>query len=124
MLAKYAKCVCWKIGNNYFQVNLFCIYWGRSMAFISHSALIYSRGTYETSTRNNFGPTKIPTRKNLDPRNAHEKTFQTHEIPTRKNFGPTKYPRGTVARWHEAHETHDGMSSTEFSTLVYNLFDE
>ena len=67
------------------------------MAFISHSALIYSRGAYETSTRNNFGPTKIPTRKNLDPRNAHEKKFQTHKIPTRKNVGPTKYPRGTVA---------------------------
>ena len=89
------------------------------MAFISHSLLIYSRGTYEKYTRKKFGPTKIPTRKSLDPRNTHEKKFQTQEIPTRKDFGPTKYPQqkikdprrhgGTMARsprdprWHETH---------------------
>ena len=49
-----------------------------------------------------------------------------HEITTRKKFGPTKYPReklrtheGTVARWYEAHETHDGTRPTKFSTLKY-----
>ena len=30
----------------------------------------------------------------MDPRNTHQKKFETHEIPTRKVFGPTK------ARWH------------------------
>ena len=83
-----------------FLVNLLCIYWGRSTAFISHFSLIYSRGTYETSTRKNFGPTKIPMRKNLDLRSTDEEKIWTHKIltkknfkPTRKNLGPTKYPR-------------------------------
>ena len=89
--------------------------------------------------RNNSGPAKIPTRKNLDPTNTYTKKFQTHEILTIKNLGPTKNPqeksldprnthqkklrahKGMVARWHE---THDGMRPTEFSTLVYNLFEE
>ena len=54
----------------------------------------------------NFGLTKIPTRKKLDPRNTHRKKFWTHEIPTRKNLdpqnthekklGPTKYPREKI----------------------------
>ena len=72
---------------------------------MSHSSLIYSPGTYKTSTR-----------KIMDPRNTYEKKFQTHEkkfgtheIPTRKNYGPTK------ARWH------DGTRPTEFSTLIFVL---
>ena len=32
-------------------------------------------------------------RKNLNPRNTHERNFWTHEIPTKKAFGPTKYSR-------------------------------
>ena len=95
--AKCSKCVDWKIGNNYFQINLFCIYWGRSTAFISHSSLIYLRGTYENSTRKHFEPTKVPTRKKLDPRDTHDKKFGTHEkklwthkILTTKNYGLAK----------------------------------
>ena len=53
-------------------------------SFISPSLLIYSQGTYETSTRKNFEPTKYP-----------QKKFQTREILTRKKLGTTK------ARWHE-----------------------
>ena len=78
---------------------------------------------------------KMLTRKNLDPRNTHDKKFQTHEISTRKNLGPTKYPRektldprnthekkvrtheGTVARWQEAQETLDDKRLTEFSNF-------
>ena len=106
------------IGNNYFQVNLFCIYCGRSTPFISYSSLIYWWGTYETSTRKDFRPTKILTRKNLDPRNTHEKKFQTHEIPTRKKL---QTHESTVARWYEAQETHDGTRLTEFSTIVKSI---
>ena len=43
----------------------------------------------------------------LDSRNTHKKKLRFHE--------------GTVARWHEAHETHDGTRPTEFSTLLRNL---
>ena len=64
-------------------------------------------------TRGNFGPTKYPREKTLDPRNTHEKKFGTHEIPTRKNLDPTKYPQshdGIMAldprdpRWNTNHE--------------------
>ena len=33
----------------------------------------------------------------LDPRNTHEKEFETHEIPTKKYFRPTKYPREKIS---------------------------
>ena len=39
---------------------------------------------------------EIPTRKILDPRNTHEKKFETHKISMRKNVGPTKYPREKI----------------------------
>ena len=35
-----------------------------------------------------------PQEKIWDPRNTHEKKFETHEIPTRQTLGPTK------AQWH------------------------
>ena len=41
----------------------------------------------------NFGPTKYPREKIVDPRNTHEKKLCSHEIPARKNLGPTKYPQ-------------------------------
>ena len=106
--------------------------------FISH--LVNHKVPMKHAREKNFGLTKIPTRKKLDPRN-------THEIPTRKNLdsqnthkkksGPTKYPRekisdsrnshvknfrtheGTMARWHETHESHDGTRPTGFSTLIF-----
>ena len=88
------ECVCVeKLETIIFLVNLFCIYWGRSTAFISHFSLIHSRGIYETSTRKNFGPTKIPTRKNLDPRSTDEEKIWTHKILTKKNFKPTRKPK-------------------------------
>ena len=81
------------------------------------------------------------------PKKYHKKNFSTHDIPRRKNFGPRRYPRekiwthkiptiknildqwntlekkcwthkGTVARWHESHKTHDGRRPTEFNTLA------
>ena len=64
---------------------------------------------HEIPTRKNFRPTKYPREKILDPRNTHEKNFRTHE--------------GTMARWHETHETHDGTRPTEFSTLNVNEHD-
>ena len=61
----------------------------------------------------------IENHKILDPRNTHQKKFETQEIPTRKYSEPTKYPRknfsdplrhdGTVARDPQdprRHETH------------------
>ena len=77
------------------------------MAFVSYLSLIYSLGTYKTSTRKKFGPMKIPTRKNLDPQYTHEKKLGTNE--------------GTVARWQDAYETHNGTRSTEFSTLIFKV---
>ena len=84
--------------------------------FYKSSLKIIKFWTNETPMRKNFGSTKYPQEKILDPRNTHEKKFETPEIPTRKYFGPTKYPRekfsdprrhdGTVAqepRWHETH---------------------
>ena len=50
---------------------------------------------------------KIPTRKNLDPQYTHEKKLGTNE--------------GTVARWQDAYETHNGTRSTEFSTLIFKV---
>ena len=47
------------------------------------------RNTHEKK----FWTHEILARKNLDPRNTLEQKFRTHEIPMRKNFGPTK------ARW-------------------------
>ena len=78
----------------------------------------------------------IHKKKTLNPRKHPRGKVWTHKIPTRKNFAPTKYPRekmrdprnthekklrpqeGTVTRWHETHETHNGKRLTEFSTLV------
>ena len=54
-----------------------------------------------------MGPMKYPQKKISDPRNTHEKKLRTHE--------------GTVARCHEAHETHDGTRLTEFSKLVKSI---
>ena len=76
-------------------------------------------------------PRDIHVKKILDPRNTHERKFDTHEIPTRKNFGTLKYPREkssnpqknfglTKARWHYTHETHDRTRPTECSTLGCN----
>ena len=125
-----------KLETIIFLVNLLCIYWGRSTAFISHFSLIYSRGTYETSTRKNFGPTKIPTRKNLDPRSTDEEKIWTQKIltkknfkPTRKNLGPTKYPRektldiptiyprGKITQQFFPHDSHNNLFS--FSILLH-----
>ena len=78
---------------------------------------VYSRGTYETSTRKKLwthenthekksGPMKYPQEKNLDPRNTHEKKLPTYE--------------GTKARWHDgtrSYETYDGTRPTEFTTF-------
>ena len=54
-----------------------------------------------------LGPTKYPQKNTLDPRNTHEKKLWTHE--------------GTMARWHKAHEIHDGTRPTEFSTSIQVL---
>ena len=54
-----------------------------------------------------MGPMKYPRKKVSDPRNTHEKKLRTHE--------------STVARWYEAHETHDGTRLTEFSTIVKSI---
>ena len=44
----------------------------------------------------NFEPMKIPTRKNFDSRNTHEKKCWTHKIAARKSFRSTKYPREKI----------------------------
>ena len=63
--------------------------------------------------RENFGPTKYPREKILDPRNTQEKKFETHEIPMRKYFRPTKYPR-------EKFRTHEGtMADSRFISSSY-----
>ena len=68
--------------------------------------MTYLRNIHEKKI---FGPKKYPREKSL-----------THEIPTKKFFGPTKFwtHKGTVARWHETHETHNGTRPTEFTTLI------
>ena len=98
----------------------------------------------------NFGTTKYPREKILNPRNTHEDKFCTHEIPmgkkiwaheipTKINFGPTKCQKkkrldsgnnheknfrttkGTMGRLHK---TLDGIRLTEFSTpLSKSLLD-
>ena len=104
-----------------FLVNLLCIYWGRSTAFISHFSLIW---THQNTDEKKFGPTKYRRRENLDPQNTHEKKFQTdekkfgtHEIPTRKNFGPTIYPRGKITQQFCPHDSHNNLFS--FSILLH-----
>ena len=84
----------------------------------------YPREKIFETTRKNYRPTKYPRQKTLDPRNTHEKKFGSHEINKRKYFGSTKHPWGTVARWHEIHETHDGTRPTKFSTLLVLLCPE
>ena len=34
---------------------------------------------------------------------------------TRKNWRPRANHEGTIARWHQAHETYDGTRATKFS---------
>ena len=54
-------------------------------------SLFLMRPTTENAkllTRENFGPTKHPLEKILNPRNTHDKKFRTHEIPTRKILDP------------------------------------
>ena len=51
-----------------------------------------------------LGPRKKTT---LDPGNTHEKNFWTYQ--------------GTVARWHETHNTHDDTRPTEFRILHKTL---
>ena len=73
--------------------------------FISH--LVNHKVPMKHAREKNFGLTKIPTRKKLDPRN-------THEIPTRKNLdsqnthkkksGPTKYPREKILSPRKTYE--------------------
>ena len=91
---------------------------GQEYGIYSHSSLIYSQVTYETSTRKKFS-TRENTHKIKFGPTKYEKKFHIHEIPTRKNVGPTKYPPekikdsrthgGTMARgpgdprWHETH---------------------
>ena len=53
----------------------------------------------------------------LDPRSSHEKKFENHKITTRKILNPRRHD-GTMARWHETHETQDDTGPTEFSTLT------
>ena len=98
----------------------------------------------------NFGTTKYPREKILDPRNTHEDKFCTHEIPMgKKNLGPRntyenkfwthempkkkrldsgnnheknfRTTKGTMGRLHK---TLDGIRLTEFSTpLSKSLLD-
>ena len=93
-------CVCWKFGNNYFWVNLLCIYWGKRQ----EHGICFLFVTY------------IFTRYL---QNIHEKKVWTYENTHQKKFGPTIYPRekirdqrrygSTMARrlrdsqWHEIH---------------------
>ena len=63
------------------------------MAFVSYFSLIYSRGTYKTSTRKTFGPTKIPTRNSLDPQYTHEKKLRTDEGTTPTTLTMARDPR-------------------------------
>ena len=58
---------------------------------------------HEMPLRENFGPTNTH-QKTLDPRNTHERKFQSHKIPTTKNFGSTKYPREKILDPRNTHE--------------------
>ena len=72
---------------------------------------VYSRGTCKTSTRKNFGPAKIPTRKNMDPRNTNE-----------KKFGPTKYPRKKISDpWRHGGLMARGLTRTTMLRDPQNL---
>ena len=77
--------------------------------FLTYTLTRYLRNIYKKKI---FEPTKIPTRKSLDPRNTHEKKFQTHQISMRKNVGPTKYPWEKIFDPQNTHEkklrTHEG----------------
>ena len=86
-------------------------------------------GSMKYLREKNLGCTKRSRERTLDPQNTLGKKFGTHEIPTRKYLEPAKYPRekifnprntheGTMARWHQTHETHDGTRPTNFSTLT------
>ena len=55
-------------------------------------------------TRENFGPTKYPREKILDPQNTHEEQIWTYETPTRKNLRTTKYPRENILDTQNTHE--------------------
>ena len=82
------------------RCNLFRIYWGRSVVFISsYSSHIYAWVTHEISARKSFESTKYPQLKILGPqnthekifwtpRNTHEKKFWTHETSTKKVLDP------------------------------------
>ena len=74
--------------------------------------------------------------KKSDPQNTHEKKSLDHEIPTTKKFGLQNnhekkfwtHEIPTKARWHNGTvtheilrrptETHDGVPSTKFNTLI------
>ena len=95
---------------NWFRINC-----GRSAAFIYfYPSLIYSRVTYEITSRKKFSPRnkhekkswiheipkkrnseprKNPREKSLDPRNTFEIKFRIREIPMRKHFGSPKARR-------------------------------
>ena len=51
----------------------------------------------------------------LDPRNTHEKKFETHKISTRKNLGPTKYPPEKILHPRNIHQKKFGTH--ELSTI-------
>ena len=96
------------------KCNLFQINWEKSVAFIySNSSLTYLQVTHE-----------IPTGKNLNPRNTHNKKFPTHELPTRKTFGPMKYPWETFLNLRNTHQkkswTHEISTRGKFASTKYS----
>ena len=83
--------------------------WNRicSLRYISNPLFLIRPTTenYKIShMREDFGLTKYPREKVLDPQNTQEKKPWTHEIPTRKNLGPTKYPRENIWDPRKTHE--------------------
>ena len=83
------------------------------MAFVcSYSSLIYSRAIPEIFTRKNLYPRNTHEKKfcshdqekPLDPRNTHEKKIRTHEILMRKSFRPTKHTGEKISDQRNIHE--------------------
>ena len=93
-----------QFGMEYVVLDGFMYFWFLPLILIQQIITENLWITKLTMTKKNLDPRNSHEKKIFDPRNTHEKKLRTHDISTRKNFGPTKYPREKISNARNTHE--------------------
>ena len=81
------------------------MYFGNSVfVALAHEASNLKYLNHEINYKKKNEPTKYSPEKNSDPRNIHEKKFQTHEAPTRKKVWTHEIPTRKILDPQNTHE--------------------